>query len=109
MAKKDEILMLEQGTCFIEPGEVGSQITWCVQVKEYKVTYKKSPNYGKATSLFYAQIYLSDCERRISWSCDSIEKVDRAIAELKKARAAMVSGLKLHESMKLPNSEEDDE
>lgn len=97
-------ILFEQGAVWLAPGEAGSTIQWFVRVHTFDICHGK--NEGKRTASFNGCVTLSDCERRISWSLWNVEKIDRAIAELKKVQKALRKAKKLHHEHKL--TDEDD-
>lgn len=93
-------VMVEQGGAFIHPEDVGSAIQWRVGVR-VRENDPSAPEYErKGHVATFSELHLSDCSRGINWDIDpdepkSIEKLDAAIAELQRVRAAVVKAARL--------------
>jgi hypothetical protein len=94
-----ENVFCEHGGKFLAPDDVGSAVQWRfkVDVREHNPADARD----KGNVSCDGTIYLSDCNRGIQWSFDpadagAIEKLDAAILELKRARAALVRAQRIY-------------
>lgn len=98
MPKQEREIFYHHGGSFIDPGNVGSSVQWYVRAYTYEITHGKHK--GKRTASMHGCLNLSDCDRRITWGVSDVDKIDNAIAELKRLRAAMVTAGKLYDKYK---------
>lgn len=87
---KEEKVFNATGSAFLDPEECGSVIQWHVRATAQA---PNDPDYPKkGTASVDGDIVLSDCSRMIRWSLSDpnpLVKLDRAIACLRAARAAV--------------------
>lgn len=87
-------LFHKEGGRFLRPGEVGSAVQWHVTLHASERDYGTKK--GTMAPGMSATVALADCSRWVSWDITEVEdldKLDRAIEELTKARKALKKAL----------------
>lgn len=96
MSRQDVELITAQGGQFLSPASCGSTVQWHVRMHTWQNSKKKDIPQVNGT------IKLSDCSRVIEWSASDYEdlnKIDRAIEELRKVKKALTRALSLYEDL----------
>lgn len=88
------VIYQQSGSSFLRPDECASAVHWNVTFG-FREKYHKTDDDPKG--VIHGTIQLTDCSRMISWdiACEEdLSKLDRAIAELRAARAALAKAVK---------------
>lgn len=97
------VIYQQSGSSFLRPDECGSAVHWNVTFG-FREKYNKTGTDPKG--VIHGTIQLTDCIRMISWNIaceEDLSKLDRAIAELRAARAALAKAVKKEAVSKDPD------
>lgn len=110
MVSNDLPMLVIHGGDQLHPETCASSVRWAAVAKQTRSAYKGKEAWARD---FDARIDLSDCSHQITWSCGQygggapamLRKIDVAIAELRKARKAVVAVSKFYDKLRETKSD----